>query len=209
MYDGAEKNYHVCVILKRLTRAIFSCATGGGEVWILDKNIDIFKSIGILLSKILLMNQNMTVFIRKKVDFDKGIDHHIKNKYDLDEIWLKSEEILNKPIDDCNKLSSYYRKIYELLLKLNLDDSSQMVGHALNGLYLGLIMEMEIEELYKEPDIFDIIYVDGIKRVANGDFNRSDFFKIMYETNLERLKMTKTDILREVTELEGIENGLS
>ena len=208
MYDGAEKNYHVCVILKRLTRAIYSCATGGGEVWILDENIDIFKSIGVLLSKILLMNQNMTVFINKKAGIEIGIDHHIRNKYDLDEVWMKSEDILNKPIDDCNKLSSYYRKIYELLLKLNIDDSSKLVGHALNGLYLGLIMEMEIEELYKEPDIFDIIYADGLKRVANGSFNRSDFFKIMYERNLKMTMMT-TNILREVTELEEIKNGLS
>ena len=69
-------------------------------------------------------------------------------------------------------------------------------------------MEMEIEELYEEPDIFDIIYVDGIKRVANGDFNRADFFKIMYERNMTRLKMI-TNILMEVTELEGIEYGLS
>ena len=197
-YDGAQKHYHVCFVLKRLVRSFYSCATGGGEVWITEDNIDIFKSIGLLLGKILLMNQKMTYYIGKKRKF-KDIKNYIKAKYSFDDIWMKGEEILDKPIEYSNKLSSYYRQIYELLIQLKLDDSSKMVNHAMNGLILGLFMEAEIMELYDEPDIFDIMYNDGLKKIETEEFCRLNFFEDMNKHIMNRMNIAK-GLLREVTE---------
>jgi len=190
---------HVCVVLRRLTKEVYVRAIDGT---ISDANIDIFRSVGKILSQILLVNQMTITFIHEKVDTGTGIDHYVRSiKYDLDEIWRQSEEIIDSPVEYSNKLTSYYSQLYRMLKHIGMDEGSKMIGYVLNGLYLGLILETEIKRLYDDdPDIFDKIYSKGLSQ--NPRF-RPTFFKTMSD-KCEKVgrSLLKDKIFVEITELQ-------
>jgi len=190
---------HVCVVLRRLTKEVYVRAIDGT---ISDANIDIFRSVGKILSQILLVNQMTITFIHEKVDIGTGIDHYVRSiKYDLDEIWRQSEEIIDSPVEYSNKLTSYYSQLYRMLKHIGMDEGSKMIGYVLNGLYLGLILETEIKRLYDDdPDIFDKIYSKGLSQ--NPRF-RPTFFKTMSD-KCEKVgrSLLKDKIFVEITELQ-------
>jgi len=179
------KNYHVCEVLKHLTRETYCCIASG--ILEQEKNQKIFQSIGAILNKILVINQLMlnqlTTHIQKVEDvnvrcsnYRQGINFYIREKYDfdVDEVWKATEEIIEQGYSDNLELllikdvksyimkllegnrndiilTTHYLHIYNLL-ELSVPspvfgNRDRMIELALNGLYLGKIMEMELEEL--------------------------------------------------------------
>jgi len=173
-----KENYHVCEVLKHLTKETYLCIAGGmisGD-WYEEQNLEIILSIGAILNRILVINQIMINLIGRKADIKKGINVYIKENYnfDIDEVWKQTDEMLEQSNTDINSLviknrkayinelltmkpselttlSNYYVDIYNLLEHSNPStlDINSMMELSLNGLYLGRIMEGEIDRLYK------------------------------------------------------------
>ena len=212
----SRTNYHVCEVLKQLTRQIYGCASIGiiQEGWYKEQNFEIFQSIGAILNKILVVNQLMIKLVANKVDNYQNISSHVKNKYnfDIDEIWKETENMIeqsNKNINsllikNCTiyirklleiqpsdvKLSNLYIDIYNLLgYKSSSIDVNPMLELSLNGLYLGRIMEIELDRLYKGGFKIDKEFLTFLVNER-----RPDFFKGVIDRCKKRGEVAK-DIL--------------
>ena len=148
--------YHVCKVLRMLTKQVIHC--------VID-NVEIPKPVGAILNRILVVNQIMVELIKKKTDIGDGIESHIQCKYDIDDVWQETDALIEEGTTDensKNKLTVLYKQLYLVLNQLEQHDRiDTMIELTLNGLYLGKIMEMEIDELYgnEEPHLdFDTIH---------------------------------------------------
>jgi len=174
------QNYHVCEVLKIFTREIYGCIAIGlvQKGWYRDQNLEIFRSIGAILNRILVINQLLSSLIQAKAiswgENFQGINFYIKSKYDfdIDEVWKTTEEMIEQSNTDINSLlikdrkayinslytlqpsditlSNLYVDIYNLLnhSKPSTVNINPMVELSLNGLYLGKLMEMELDRMY-------------------------------------------------------------
>ena len=174
------QNYHVCEVLKIFTREIYGSIAIGlvQKGWYRDQNLEIFRSIGAILNRILVINQLLSSLIQAKAiswgENFQGINFYIKSKYDfdIDEVWKTTEEMIEQSNTDINSLlikdrkayinslytlqpsditlSNLYIDIYNLLShsKPSTININPMIDLSLNGLYLGKLMEMELDRMY-------------------------------------------------------------
>ncbi len=189
MKETETQHYHVCVVLKWITRGVLLLAI---ENRIDDKTRPIFEEIGVLLNRILVINQTSSELISMKVENFTGIEDHVKGRYDIDDVWKKTDELIDSERKfDPDKLTSIYLKLHDLFNEISKIREHPiidiMADYCLNGLYLGYMMEKEIERLYgnKKPELprDRKEYYENTRRVT--------FFKNLIGFCTERLEKSK------------------